>query len=186
MSLQPLRILKAPLPAALSLVALLAALLATGGCADMATDLGWRKAAEPAPPPKETRMAPVTSAGRSAAVLSVHTKKEYENACKYGLTLTNNLPDMIKSLSFRLTAIIDGKVPFDSQTKSFSDLRPSEQQYRELVFQGIRCTQIGQIEVSDPGRCTIGDLNRFNAAPGDCAKFSELAAGGVVLLARKQ
>lgn len=179
MSLLYFRTLRTPLPAAL------AALLAVGGCADMATDLGWRRAAPPAPAPKETRMPPVTSTGRPVAVLSAHARIEYENACKLGLTLTNNLPDKITSLAFRMTALIDGKVAFDSQTKSFSELRPSEQQYRELIFQGVRCTQIKEIEVADPGRCALGELNRFNAKPGDCAKFTDIASGGVIPLVRK-
>ena len=126
------------------------------------------------------RQPPVTSSGRAAAVLSLHTRKSFANACKYGLTLTNNLPFKITDLSFRVTAIIDGNVPFDSQTKNFSQMRPSEQQYREITFQGVTCNQIKRIEVADPGRCTLDTLNRFNANPGDCAKFSDLATSRLV------
>jgi len=162
-----------------------ATLLLLAGCADMATDMGIMSKAPPAPPAKEERIPPVTTTGRSAAVVSFHMRKAYENACKFGISLTNNLPYKITDLSFRFTALINGNVPFDAQTKSFSELRPSEQQYRELIFQGVRCDQINQIEVTDPGRCTLDTLNRFNSAPGDCAKYSDLAPGGLISLVKK-
>ncbi|HYN76326.1 MAG TPA: hypothetical protein VES73_00855 [Lamprocystis sp. (in: g-proteobacteria)] len=162
----------------------LAPLLLLGGCAgvatDMATDMGIKSKTPPTIQAELERQPPVTSSGRAAAVLSLHTRKSFTSACKYGLTLTNNLPFKITDLSFRLTAIIDGNVPFDNQTKSFSQLRPSQQQYREITFQGVSCDQIRRIEVSDPGRCTVDALNRFNSNPGDCAKFSDLAPSRLV------
>ena len=149
------------------------------GCADMATDIGLMSKTQSRPPEAE-RQPPVTSSGRPAAVLSIHARTAYPGACRYGMTLTNNLPYMITDLSFRLTAIIDGNVPFDNQSKSFSQLRPTGQQYREITFQGVTCDQIKRIEVSDPGRCTLDKLNRFTANPGDCAKFTDVADGRLV------
>jgi hypothetical protein len=132
------------------------------------------------------RLPPVTSTGRPAAVMSVHMRKSFQNACKFGVTLTNDLPYKVTDLTFRLTAVIKGNVPFDTQTKSFSQLRPSDQQYREITFQGVECDEIDRIEVSDPGRCTVDTLNRFNSNAGDCAKFSDMASGGVVSVVKKK
>lgn len=179
------RLRSRPLNAALLGGLTLATLLLSAGCADMATDLGLWSKARPAPPPKEDRIPPVTRTGRAAAVVSVHTRKAYENACKFGITLTNNLPFKITALSFRFTALIGGGVPFDSQTKSFSELRPSEDQYREMIFQGVRCDQIQRLEVTDPGRCALDTLNRFNSAPGDCAKYSDIASSSLITVAKK-
>jgi hypothetical protein len=163
----------------------LMALLLTAGCADMATDIGLMAKAPAAAPPDLQQHPPVTQGTRPAAVLSIHTRKAFSNACKFGITLTNNLPYKISELSFRLTAIIDGNVPYDAQTKSFSQLRPSEQTYRDITFQGVQCKQISRIEVADPGRCTLDTLNRFNAAPGDCAKFSEVADSRLVAVVKQ-
>lgn len=164
----------------------LASLLLITGCAEMATDIGIKSSVPSTIQAKEDRFPAVTTSGRAAAVVSFHTRKSFENACKYGITLTNNLPFKITDLSYRFTAIIQGSVPYDSQTKNFSQLRPSEQQYRELTFQGVRCDQIDRIEVADPGRCTLDDLNRFNAAPGDCSKFSDLATSRLVSVVWKK
>ncbi len=160
-------------------------LLSTGGCADMATDMGLIAKAAAAAPPDLQQHPPVTHGTRPAAVLSIHTRKAFPHACKYGITLTNNLPYKISELSFRLTAIIDGNVPYDTQTKSFSELRPSEQTYRDITFQGLQCKQVSRIEVADPGRCTLDTLNRFNSAPGDCAKYSEVADSRLVTVVKQ-
>lgn len=157
-----------------------AMVLLTAGCADMVTDMGF-KSSKPATIQADIkRQPPVTKSGRPAAVLSVHSRKSFQNACQFGMTVTNNLPYKITSLSFRISALIDGNVRFDTQTKEFSQFRPSEQQYREITFQGVTCDQIRQLEVSDPGRCTLENLNRFNSKAGDCAKFSDLAASNIV------
>jgi hypothetical protein len=166
-------------------LAALALLLVVGGCADMATDLGLERKT-PATIAADARNDPaVTTVGRPVAVLSIHTRKAYPNACKYGMTLTNNLPYKITTLSFRLTAVVAGDAPFDTQTKDFSQLGPGEQDYREMTFQGVKCSQITRIEVTDPGRCTMDKLNRFNSSPGDCARFTEVTGGSLVSVVKK-
>jgi len=152
-------------------LALAAAILA-GGCT-----LGGVK--EPPPNPnaaKVSRSQPVTSTGRKAVVLSLHVKKEFPEACMLGMTLTNNLDTKVTNISVRLTAYINGNVQFDTITRNFSELKPTESQYREATFTQIQCNKIDFIGVTDPGRCAIGDeMNRFTTAPGDCAKFVDVA-----------
>jgi len=155
----------------ISVLALAAAVVA-GGCT-----LGGAK--EPPPNPnaaKVSRSEPVTSTGRKAVVLSLHVKKEFPEACMLGMTLTNNLDTKVTNISVRLTAYINGNVQFDTITRNFSELKPTESQYREATFTQIQCNKIDFIGVTDPGRCAIGDeMNRFTTAPGDCAKFVDVA-----------
>lgn len=93
-----------------------------------------------------------------------------------GMTLTNNLDTKVTNISVRLTAYINGNVQFDTITRNFSELKPTESQYREATFTQIQCNKIDFIGVTDPGRCAIGDeMNRFTTAPGDCAKFVDVA-----------
>ncbi len=180
-SLQPIRFLRRLLRLGAALPLALAV-----GCSDLATDIGIRPSAPPTVPPKVEKVEPVTQTGRNAAVLSVHMRKSYQNACKYGMTLTNNLPFKIAAISYRITAIIKGDVSFDTQNKSFSGILPGERQYRELTFQGVTCEEIDRLEVVDPGRCNLSDLNRFNAGPGDCAKFTDLGSGRLVSVVWKK
>lgn len=169
-------------PAALTAVLLASAL---GGCADMATDLGLDGNPQATIEAEMERVPVVTQSGRSAAVLSVHMRRAYANACKFGMTLTNNLPFKITDLTFRMTGIINGSVPYDTQNKNFYEIRPGEQQYREITFQGVTCAELDRIEVTDPGRCVLGELNRFSAEPGDCAKFSDVAESRLVNIVKK-
>lgn len=162
------------------------ALLAVAGCGDIATDVGLRPSTPPTVAPDVQRVEPVTQSGRPAAVLSVHMRKAYQDACKFGLTMTNNLPFKITALTYRITAIVNGDVPYDTQNKSFNEVRPGERQYRELTFQRVRCDEIDRLELTDPGRCNLSDLNRFNAGPGDCAKFSDVPRSPVVTVVWKQ
>ena len=110
---------------------------------------------------------PVTDTARSAAVLSLHRKTPLVNGCRYGLTLTNNLPFEINDLPLRFTARQEGGVALGAVTRGFFSIAPTQQQFREIVFQ-IECDRIDYIEVSDPGRCIMGELTRKSARPGQC------------------
>jgi hypothetical protein len=158
------------------ILALLAAVVA-GGCQMGGIQIGGAKEALPSPnAPKISRSDPVTMTGRKAVVLSVHMKKEYPDACMLGMMLTNNLDMKVTNLSLRLTAFIRGDVKYDAITRNFTEVKPTESQYREATFTQIKCSEIDYIGITDPGRCAIGeDMNRFTAAPGDCAKFVDVA-----------
>ncbi len=154
------------------LVLALASSVLVGGCQMVGVK-------EPPPnpdAPKITRSDPVTMTGRKAVILSVHMKKEFPDACMLGMTLTNNLDTKVTNLSIRLTAFIRGNVKYDAITRNFTEVKPSEKQYREATFTQIKCSEIDYIGVTDPGRCAIGqEMNRFTTAPGDCAKFVDVA-----------
>jgi hypothetical protein len=134
--------------------------------------------------PKTERVDPVTQTGRQAAVLSVHKRTNFENACKYGMTLTNNLPYKITNIAFRFDAYINGNVFYQHETKNFWELDPTDRQYREMTFTNIKCDQIDYIEVKDPGRCAMGRLTRFSSNPGDCIRYVDVASTPYVRLIR--
>ncbi len=166
-------------------VALLAA--AVAGLSGCSTD-GFKRAVglETEPPdnpnaPKITRSEVVTNTGRKAVVLSFHVRKEFPDACMLGMTLTNNLDIRVTNLSIRMTAYIRGNVEYDAITRNFTQVKPTEQQYREATFMQIRCDEIDYIGITDPGRCAIGDdMNRFTAQPGDCAQFVDVAVSPLI------
>jgi hypothetical protein len=154
------------------IVPALAAAALIAGCSTWGTQ-------EPPPnpnAPKVSRSDAVTNTGRKSVVVSVHMKKEFPDACMLGMTVTNNLDVKVTNLSIRLTAYISGNVKYDAITRNFTEVKPTESQYREATFTQIKCSEIDFIGVTDPGRCAIGaDMNRFTAAPGDCAKFVDVA-----------
>ena len=103
------------------------------------------------------------------AVLSVSHVDEVDGGhCRMGVVLQNDLSHKIKNLAIRFTVYKSNSLPSDSVTRSFSEIKPTDSQYRNLLFRGIRCSAIHHIKVEDPGRCAMGDLDRFSAQPGDC------------------
>lgn len=134
---------------------------------------------------KIDRMDAVTSGGGQRAVLSLHKKYAYVDACKFGLTLTNNLPYKITNISFRFAAYIDGNVFYQHVTRNFFELDPSNRQYREITFTRVTCDRISYVEITDPGRCTMGDLTRFSSKPGDCIRRVYIAQTPYVRLVQK-
>jgi hypothetical protein len=136
--------------------------------------------------PKVTRVPLVTSTGRKAAVLSVHLRQEFPDACMYGITLTNNLDTKVTNIAVRLSAYILDGVKYDTITRNFYELRPTETQYREVTFTKVKCSEIRYIGVSDPGRCAVGQANRFTTAEGDCAKYIDVADTRLVELRKER
>ncbi len=169
----------------IKVVALLA-VLAAGGCAmdDFKRSIGLRTEAPENPnAPEVTRTEPVTSTGRKAVVVSIHLKKEFPDACMLGMSFTNNLDTKVTNLSIRLAAYIRGNVEYDAITRNFTEVKPTESQYREVTFLQIRCDEIDYIGVTDPGRCAIGaEMNRFTAQPGDCARFVDVAVSPLITM----
>lgn len=127
----------------------------------------------------------IAASGRQAAVLSLHRRTAYPDACTYGLTLTNNLPYKITDISFRFAAHIGGGVFYQQVTRNFFELDPTNSKFREITFTQIRCDQIDYIEVTDPGRCAMGKLTRYSAAPGDCIRYVDIAPTSYVRLVKK-
>jgi hypothetical protein len=131
------------------------------------------------------RVDPVLDLGTGKAVLSLHKRKAFPDACTYGITLTNNLREDIVNIAFRFTAYIDGNIRSQYQTKSFFGIRPTERKYNEMTFQQIRCDQIDRLELTDPGRCAIGKtVTRFTTGPGDCVRYVDIAPNPYVNLTR--
>jgi hypothetical protein len=145
----------------------------------------------PPPPPDDPsraqteRIEAVRGTGRQAAVLSLHKRTAFPNACTYGITLTNNLPYDITNIAFRFSAYVDGGVLFTHVTRNFYRINPTNHQYREITFTQVRCEQIEFIEVSDPGRCAMGKLTKFSSNPGDCIRHVDIAPTSLVRLVRK-
>jgi hypothetical protein len=135
--------------------------------------------------PRVERSDPVTHTGRPAAVVNVNMKTSYADACKFGVTLTNNLPYKITNISVRFAAYIKGDVQYDHVTRNFFEVKPTEHQYREITFGQITCPEIDRIVVSDPGRCAMGQLTRFSAQPGDCGKYVDIAPSHYVRVVKK-
>jgi hypothetical protein len=122
-----------------------------------------------------------TDAKKPQAVLRVSHVDELEGgACRLGIILQNNLPYKIKSLSFRFTAYKSESLPYNSVTRNFFEVKPTDQQYQKLFFRGLGCSAAHHIKVEDPGRCSMGELDKFSAMPGDCIEHIRVESSPLI------
>jgi hypothetical protein len=158
-------------------------LVLSSGCS--MTPLGGYESGQGPGGAKIDRVDPVTYGGGQRAVLSIHKRYAFPDACKFGMTLTNNLPYKITNISFRFASYIQGGVFYRHVTRNFFELDPTNRQYREITFSGVPCDQIKYVEISDPGRCALGDLTRFSSQPGDCIRHVHIANSPYVRIVQK-
>ena len=114
--------------------------------------------------PKEEEKIVVTGEG----VLTLERMDEFGQNCRIGVRLQNDTNYEIRSIVPRFSIFRTSGVMFESRTLSFHSLNPGINAYRETLFRGISCKEIGRIQVSGGDRCVMGDLDRFTYTGGAC------------------
>jgi hypothetical protein len=95
-------------------------------------------------------------ADEGGARLEVERRDALANGCKYGLRLTNNLDETIRSLVLRFTAYKPGSIAYDTVTRDFFNIKPTDSQYQTILFRGLTCDQIMQVDVDAADKCRVG------------------------------
>lgn len=121
------------------------------------------------------------------ALLTVERQKQHATACQYWLKMENRLPFKIRNLALRFSAYVkdenyDEPVLFDTEIRSFSELRPSDSQFRDIFYEYADCGKLAFIRVQDAGRCSAGTLNKFSSQSGDCIRFVEVKPSSIVCI----
>ncbi len=95
------------------------------------------------------------------ARLEVVRRDALANGCRLGLRLTNNLDEPIRSLVLRFTAYKAGPVAYTSITRGFFNIKSTDSQYQTVLFAGITCDQVIEVEVDAAEKCRIGADNSY-------------------------
>jgi hypothetical protein len=119
-----------------------------------------------------------------SALIEVAKIKELRNACKVGLRLTNNLGYKIKSLVPSFSAYTRDGVLYETVSKAFSTIKPTRDQYRQIQFIGLRCQDIDHIVVSGAGHCSMGPMDKFNEAVGECLSHIYVQASDLINISK--
>ena len=102
------------------------------------------------------------------AYLSVETVADKGTSCQIGLRMRNGLADEIGNIVLSFSAYTENDILYETVTKDFHTLKPTNNQYQEITFRGVQCKDIKTIRVHSGDHCTIGELNKFSDAPGKC------------------
>jgi hypothetical protein len=120
----------------------------------------------------------------ASALLEVANIQELRNACNVGLRMTNNLGYKIRSLVPSFTAYTTSGVRYETVSKAFSSLKPTRNQYRQIQFIGLKCQDIGHINVHGAGHCSMGRLDKFNDLEGECLGLIYVQASDLINISK--
>jgi len=119
------------------------------------------------------------------AHLSVVNKQGGDNYCRLGLKLKNDLADKITSIVFRFSAHNQEDIRYDTVTKGFQHLNPTNEGFREITFAGISCEEIKYIRVHGADRCEIGELTKFSAEKSECLKLVQVEGSDKIVIFKR-
>ena len=122
---------------------------------------------------------------RRYAQLTLEKKFDLPQGCKLGLRLQNDLSAQIRSLVLRFTAYKDGQIPFETVTRGYSYIKPTNSQYQEISFRGITCDEISSVEVFAARNCHVGDLTKYTAEAHHCLNLVEVGQSDILPIAKR-
>ena len=117
-------------------------------------------------------------------LLQVETVTPRPSSCRIGLRITNNLGYPLRSIVPQFSAYKANNVRYETRFQEFSSVKPTATQYREIEFSGIACDEIEFIKITGGDRCTMGDLNKYSAAAGECLSHVEVVPSGLLDLTK--
>ena len=136
----------------------------------------WRYASE-----ADGALAAGVSKGEGTALLRLTGKMEDgASSCRVTLQMTNRLPYGIHSVVPTFVAYRANGAVFRHVSVNFNELFPGDTQNRAAVFEGATCGEIVRVQVTGGQRCTMGELDKFNAGGGECLARIQVLPSSVV------
>jgi len=105
---------------------------------------------------------------RGEGVLTLERMVEQGSNCQIGVRLQNDTNYEIRNIVPRMIIYRTNGVAYEGRTLAFYSINPGNNSYRETLFRGISCKEIGRIQVTGGDRCVMGDLDQFTYTGGAC------------------
>lgn len=103
-----------------------------------------------------------------SARLVLENMQEIPNGCRFGLRMHNDLNEQVRTLVLRFTAYKEGNIPFETVSRGYSFIKPTNNQYQQIRFRDLSCAQIDKIQVRAAHNCHVGSLTKYSATEDDC------------------
>lgn len=114
------------------------------------------------------------------AVLTVERRQTIPQGCRLGLRLQNDLTTRIRSLVLRFTAYKAGPIAYETISRGFSLIRPTDSQYREIRFRNVPCEEIVHVQVHGAENCHVGDLTKYTEDADPCLSLVKVADSNLI------
>jgi hypothetical protein len=116
--------------------------------------------------------------------IKVTSKTDRQSKCIYGLRLQNDAQFPIQSLVPQFSAHVKSDVKYETVFVGFQRIKPTQNQYQELIFSRIQCSEITRIQVHGGDRCTMGELTKYSRSKGECLKQVKILSSPLVTIAK--
>ena len=116
--------------------------------------------------------------------IKVTSATDRQSKCVYGLRLQNDAQFPIQSLVPQFSAHVKGDVKYETVFVGFQRIKPTQNQYQELIFSRIQCSEITRIKVHGGDRCTMGELTKYSRSKGECLKQVKILSSPLVTIAK--
>ena len=128
---------------------------------------------------------PETSAAVAARIsIKVASEKDRKSSCVYGLRMQNDADYRIVSLVPQFAAHVKGDVKYENVFVGFHGIKPTQNQYQELIFSRIQCSEIMRIKVHGGDRCAMGELTKYSRNKGECLQNVEILPSALIDIAK--
>jgi len=117
--------------------------------------------------PKEEEPKP-TIVVTGEGVLTLERMDEQGPNCTFGFRLKNDTNFEIRNIVPRFVVYRTNGIAYEARTLAFYSINPGNSLYRQIMFRGITCKEIGRVEVTGGDRCVMGDLDKFSYTGGAC------------------
>lgn len=91
-----------------------------------------------------------------------------------------NLSTRIRGLVLRFTAHKAGPIAYETQSRGFSLIKPTDNQYREILFRHVSCDEIAQVEVHGANNCHVCDLAKYSDGQDECLSLIEVTDSDLI------
>lgn len=116
----------------------------------------------------ETLDASALGDDKPMARLNVRKYQSQPGRCILGVTLQNDLGTPIRDLVLRFIAFKPGPIEYTSVSRGFASLKPTDYQYREMIFHGLTCEEILHVQVKGTRGCRMSDFEKHSATAEGC------------------
>lgn len=105
---------------------------------------------------------------KGEGVLTLERMIELGENCRIGFRLQNDTDHEIRNIVPRFVIYRPSGVAYEARTLAFYSINPGNSSYREALFRGIACGDIGRVQVTGGDRCVMGELDKFSYTGGAC------------------
>lgn len=110
--------------------------------------------------------------------LEMILRKPVPNGCRFGFRMTNGLHYRIDSFVLVFTAFKPGNIPYETVSRGWSYIKPTLNQYQEVLFRGVECDEVDKLQITSAKYCDAGDLTRYTADEQTCLELIDLQSTG--------